>query len=109
MFKSVAEMIDANAYTYFALCDKRHQGRWGYGQSPRQSFGMLFSNPLFHVYAGQLNKTLRKFRNKGNGFNEVDLGSVYVASQESGDVLRKIRLVDQAAAVPEPAGHAEQC
>ena len=51
----------------------------------------FFRDALVPCNTGQLNKTLCK----GNGFNEVDLGSIYVAGQEFGDVMIKIRLVDQ--------------
>ena len=51
----------------------------------------FFRVSLFHVYVGHLNKTLRK-----SGTMAMDsTRSTLAPSKEPGDVMRKIRLVDQ--------------
>ena len=42
----------------------------------------LFGVALLHVYACQLDQTLCKPRKERDGFNEVVLGSIYVAGQK---------------------------
>jgi hypothetical protein len=55
---------------------------WVVFNSVVKALECLFGITLFHVYACQLDQTLGKPRKERDGFNEVVLGSVHVASQE---------------------------